>query len=654
MLERKSGCDIVAEIGKISSFEAAQALFEERMNATHLRRIRTIQHPEAVIKIANAIVMCDPAEIFVSTGSAEDLEFIRQAALTKGEEKALAIDGHTVHFDLKEEQGRLVDHTFYIINDGELVSTLGKNMVRHSALEVIRESMSGVMRGRTMYVGFFSRGPVGAPASNPALEISSSAYVMHSAYILYRNCYESFNQEVEARGHFFANIHSEGENRPEDLPNARIFMDRAWWTTYSVFCTYAGNTLLLKKGNHRFAVDKAVLEGEGLELAEHMFVTGVEGPGGRVTWCAGAAPSGCGKTTTAMAGDHFLGDDLAQCWIAADGSIRSINPECGIFGILKDVNWEGDPHLMEVLRRGGSEVIFSNALVDEKGTPRWTGDGDPGPERGFNFQGEWWAGKRDEKGQLIPISHPNSRCTVTASALSNYSREAENPAGVDTRIFTYSGRDADTMPPVWVAKSSDEGVAIGACIVSASTATEVGVTGIRRAPWANAPFIPGSLGDNMRAQFDFFANPKIAAEKRPLLAGMNYFLTDASRGGDSSKLLGEKRDVKVWLSWLERRAHGEVAALEAPIGYLPLYEDLERLFKERIDKVYDRDLYRRQFSLYVDKIFARIDLQMKAYREEAHIPDRFFDILTRQELALQSLKDEFGPIVTPDQLPRVS
>ena len=98
---------------------------------------------------------------------------------------------------------------------------------------------------------------------------------------------------------------------------------------------------------------------------------------------------------------------------------------------------------------------------------------------------------------------------MASSALKNYTDLAEDPAGVPTRIITYSGRDSDTMPPVWAAKSSDAGVAIGACIVSAATATEVGATGVKRAPWANAPFIPGSLGDYMNAQFEFWGNAKI-------------------------------------------------------------------------------------------------------------------------------------------------
>ena len=92
---------------------------------------------------------------------------------------------------------------------------------------------------------------------------------------------------------------------------------------------------------------------------------------------------------------------------------------------------------------------------------------------------------------------------------------------------------------------------------------------VKRQPWANAPFIPGSLAEYMDAQFKFFNNPKFSDAGRPITAGLNYFLTHANRGSDGDGLLGEKRDVKVWLAWLERRAHGEVEAIETPIGYVP-------------------------------------------------------------------------------------
>jgi phosphoenolpyruvate carboxykinase (GTP) len=650
MFKKKTGVDIVAEIGGIKSLESVDNLFKSKMNSEQLYRIKQIKNQEVLLKIANAIVMCNPTQVFINTGSETDNRFIRELSLKNGEEATLAMENHTIHFDLKEEQGRIIDRTFYIANENETISSLANRMDRGKALEEIRRFMTGIMNSKIMMVGFYLRGPVGASVSNPALEITSSAYVTHSAEILYRNIFDVFNQEVDRLGHFFTNIHSEGLNRPEDLINARVFMDRSHWTTYSMNCTYAGNTLLLKKGNHRFSVDKAVYVNRGNELAEHMFITGTHGPDDRITWLAGAAPSGCGKTTTAMAGDHFIGDDLAQMWIDDDGSVRAINPEIGIFGIVEDVNWEGDPELMKVLRNPGSEVIWSNVLIDKDGIPHWIGNGEKHPEKGINFQGEWWEGKTDKMGKLVPISHPNARCTLSCKSLSNYSENSEDSHGVQIRIITYSGRDNDTMPPVWVAESPDEGVTIGACIVSAATATEVGATGIKRSPWANAPFIPGALGDYMDAQFKFFNNSKIHPNKSPVMAGLNYFLTDNARGGGSSKLLGEKKDVKVWLAWLERLTCAEVECIRSPIGCLPEYKDLKKIFKDIIQKDYDYDLYIKQFSLYIDKIIFRVHLQLDSYSQELNIPERFFQVLNTQKKALLSLKETFGPIVTPDQL----
>ena len=642
--------DIAQVLGGIDTVEAAQDLFQQRLDAEHYDRIGRIETPAVLIKIANAIALCDPAAIFVNTGTEADVEWIRQHALAKGEEKALPMPQHTIHFDLKEEQGRIIDRTFYIVDADEKVSSLALKKLRDEALKEIRSRMTGIMRDKTMIIGFYMRGPIGAPVSNPALEISSSAYVSHSAEILYRNAFEAFDREVARCRHFYANIHSEGLNRPEDLPQARVFMDRRHRTTYSCNCTYAGNTLLLKKGNHRFSVDKAVYENGGKELSEHMFITGIEGPGGRITWFAGAAPSGCGKTTTAMAGNWFVGDDLAQMWIAEDGAVRSINPEAGIFGILEDVNREGDPMLMELLRKPGTEVIWSNVLVDADGLPHWTGNGEAPPEKGVNYQGDWARGMADANGNPVPVSHPNARCTVAARALRNYSDRCEDPKGVQTRVITYSGRDSDTMPPVWAAKSTDEGVLIGACIVSAATATEVGATGVKRAPWANAPFIPGALGDYMAAQFAFFGSTLIAENKRPVMAGLNYFLTHGARGGEGRKLLGEKRDVKVWLGWLERLAHREVATIETPIGYLPRYQDLKVLFTSIIGKDYPEDLYTKQFSLYIEKILGRIALQKAAYAKDENIPSRLFTILDRQREGLEALQAAHGPIVLPQAL----
>jgi len=648
MLELSKGVDILSDIGGVETIAQAKAIFAEKIDEENLAKLAKITNEEALIKIANAIAMCNPNGVFINTGSAEDYAAVKKMSIEKGEEQPLALKDHTIHYDLAEEQARIVDRTFYIVNPDEDISSLAKKMVRDEAHAYVAENMKGIMDGKLMMIGFFSRGPVGAEASLPAIQISSSTYVLHSGDILYRNIFADFNAEADRVGRFLTNIHSEGLNRPEDLPNARVFMDRSWLTTYSTYCTYAGNTLLLKKGNHRFAVDLATYYGLEEQLSEHMFITGIRGTDGeRKTYFAGAAPSGCGKTTTAMVGDDFIGDDLAQMWIAADGTVRAINPEKGIFGIVRDVNWEGDPYLMKCLREEHTEVIYSNVLVKD-GIPYWEGSGEETPKEGSNFQGEWTEGMTDANGKVVPMSHPNARATVNCNAIGNYNEaDAEDPAGVPIKVITYSGRDADTMPPVWIAKSADEGVVIGASIVSAATATEIGATGVNRSPWANAPFIPGALGDYMNAQFKFFNSDKIS--EKPVMAGLNYFLTHASRGSDGSGLLGEKRDVKVWLGWLEKFVNGETETYETPIGYLPKYEDLKAMFAS-IDKAYSRELYDMQFSLYIDKLIARIDLQKEAYASGERIPSKLFDIYAAQRAELEATKEKYGAVVTPAQL----
>jgi phosphoenolpyruvate carboxykinase (GTP) len=648
MLELGKGIDILAAIGGIHTLDEAEALFKVKCDQENVAKLSKITNEEALLKIANAISMTDPDTVFVNTGSEADVRRVRIMSMAKGEEHPVAMKDHTLHFDLALEQARIIDRTYYIVNEGEGVSVLAQKILRDEAYKVVKTHMTGIARGMTLLVGFFSRGPIGAQAAIPALEITTSTYVMHSANILYRHVYDQFDEEVQRAGLFFTNVHSEGPNRTEDLPNARVFMDRSWLTTFSMFCTYAGNTLLLKKGNHRFAVDLATYYRREQELSEHMFITGLKGPGGRETYFAGAAPSGCGKTTTAMVGTDFVGDDLAQLWIAANGTLRAINPECGIFGIVQDVNREGDPYLMKALREEGAEVIWTNVLIDEHGVPYWVGNGEELPKRGVNFQGEWWDGKVDENGKPIPLSHPNSRCTVSNTFIGNYNEaSAEDPRGVQVKVITYSGRDSDTMPPVCVAKNPDHGVVIGASVLSAATATEVGAKGVRRQPWANEPFIPGPLSDYMDAQFAFFNSDKL--KSKPVMVGLNYFLTHEARGGEGDELLGEKRDVKVWLGWLELRAHGDVEAIETPIGFIPKYGDLKRLFT-KIGKEYPRELYDQQFAFYVDNILARIDLQEEAYRKEKNIPAKLFEVYREQREGLDALKAKYGPIVSVEQL----
>jgi phosphoenolpyruvate carboxykinase (GTP) len=114
----------------------------------------------------------------------------------------------------------------------------------------------------------------------------------------------------------------------------RIYIDYSEDTIYSVNTQYAGNSVGFKKLAFRLAIRKANQEGW---LAEHMMIMGVHGPNGRKTYFAGAFPSACGKTSTAMLpGETILGDDIAYIR-NIDSVARAVNVECGIFGKIPEM-----------------------------------------------------------------------------------------------------------------------------------------------------------------------------------------------------------------------------------------------------------------------------------------------------------------------------
>ncbi len=133
------------------------------------------------------------------------------------------------------------------------------------------------------------------------------------------------------------------------------------------------------------------------------------------------------------------------------------------------------------------------------------------------------------------------------------------------------------------------------------------------------------------------------------MAGLNYFLTHENRGSSGPGLLGEKKDVKVWLGWLDLFANGDIKAIDSPIGYLPYYEDLKELFAS-IDKDYAKSLYDMHFALYIDNIVNRIDVQTEAYQKEENIPARLFEIYQKQRAELVALKEKHGSVVSIDTL----
>jgi phosphoenolpyruvate carboxykinase (GTP) len=513
-------------------------------------------------------------------------------------------------------------------------------MDRDEGLKEMRSLMDGAMKGKTMIVAFYCLGPTDSPFSLPCAQITDSAYVVHSENMLYRGGYEQF-KKIGSSGDFFRFLHTAGEvvdGTAVDSENKRVYMDITEDMVMSVNTTYAGNTVGLKKLALRLAIRKADREGW---LAEHMFVMGVHGPNDRVTYFTGAFPSACGKTSTAMLpGETVIGDDLAY-FRAIDGEVRSVNVESGIFGIIRDVNPDDDPEIYKLLTTPG-EVIFGNVLVNND-KPYWMGMGQDLPTEGTNHIGAWTTGAKGPDGKPADPSHRNARYTVRIRDLDNRDPKADDPAGVSVGGVIYGGRDSDTCPPVVESFDWAHGiVTIGASLESETTAATIGAEGVRSFNlMSNMDFLAIPLGKYIQNNLDFGEGLK----STPKVFGVNYFL----RGADG-KYLNGMLDKAVWVKWMELRAHGDVEAIESPIGLLPKYEDLKKIFADRLDKSYSKEDYDEQFSIRTSNLLAKIDRIKKVYQGESDTPDVVYQQLDAQAQRLRKLQEEKGQVVAPDQL----
>lgn len=623
----------------VSASEAVDIL-KKKLDPENLEKLLRINNSFLHRFIATYVGLCEPDEVFVCNDSPEDLNYIRRQAIELGEEKQLAMEGHTVHFDGYFDQARDKAKTKFLLPQGEELGEFFNCMNREEGLAEIFSLLRGIMRGKKLFICFFTLGPVNSPFAIPVLQLTDSAYVAHSEIILYRPGYEEFLRRGET-GDFFKFVHSAGElderNNSKNIDKRRVYIDLVTETVYSVNTQYGGNTIGAKKLALRLAIRRASKEGW---LAEHMFLMGVKGPGGRKTYFTGAYPSMCGKTSTAMLeGETIVGDDIAYLKVI-DGEVRAANVEKGIFGIIHGVNPEDDPIIWKALHSPG-EIIFSNVLITPDGDVYWTGSGKELPEKGENYSGEWYPGKKGPDGKEVPPSHKNARFTIELSRLENLDENLDNPKGVAVGGIIYGGRDSDTWVPVEEAFDWVHGVVTkGASLESETTAATLEGEGVRKFnPFSNLDFLSIPIGRYIQNHIEFgkkVANP-------PKIFSVNYFLKD-----EQGNFLNDKLDKKVWLKWMELRVRGEVEAVETPTGLIPKYEDLVRLFKEVLGKDYSKEDYEKQFMLRVNENLAKIERITQIYKTKVKdTPKIVFEILEAQRRRLLEVKEKYGEYVSP-------
>ncbi len=618
-------------------------VLRSRLDEENARKLTAIANRTVRNFVAEAAMLCEPERVFICSDDPRDVAHVRKQALALGEERPLAIEGHTYHFDGPKDQGRDRQATKYLVPNGEFLSKALKQIDRDEGLSEVRGLLKGAMRGRTMIVRFLSLGPPNSPFSIPCLQCTDSLYVAHSEDLLYRRAYEQF-RALDPGEEVFCFLHSAGRLDERmisvDWEKRRIYIDYLENRVYGVNTQYAGNSMGLKKLALRLTIRRAEREGW---LAEHMLLMGVHGPGGRRTYFSGAFPSACGKTSTAMLpGETILGDDIAYIRNIG-GEARAVNAEAGIFGIIQNINPEDDPLIYDVLSRPG-EIIFSNVLVNN-GKPYWLGMGQELPPEGENPSGFWYNGMTDEHGEPVPATHKNARYTVALKALANCDPELDNPLGVPLAGIMYGGRDYGGYVPVQQSYDWEHGiVCYGAALET--VATFATVDGEEEQPEINMmaiqDFVSIPLGAHIRNNLEFAKTLR----KPPLVFGVNYFLRD-----EHDHYVNKPQDKHVWVKWMELRAHGEAGAIPAPTGLIPRYEDLRRLFREVRGLDYPPEAYVAQFTTRIPENLAKVERVERFYREgAAGIPERVFEILAAQRERLEEARRRFGDRLSPFDL----
>jgi len=158
------------------------------------QKLCAIKIPKVHEFIAKSADLCNAQHVFICSDSPEDKQYIREQAIATKEETPLKIQGHTIHFDGYNDQGRDRAATKYLVPKGIFLSKALNQIDRQEGLAEVKGILRDSMTGRTMICRFLSLGPIHSSFTILGLQCTDSWYVAHSEDLLYRPGYKVFTQ----------------------------------------------------------------------------------------------------------------------------------------------------------------------------------------------------------------------------------------------------------------------------------------------------------------------------------------------------------------------------------------------------------------------------------------------------------------------------
>ncbi len=525
--------------------------------------------------IEEMAAITQPDKIVWIDGSEEQAEALRAEACSTGELEKLneeILPNCYLHRTAINDVARVEGRTYICTPTKEEAGNINNWMDPAEMYAKLYKLYTGSMKGRTMYVIPYSMGVVGSDFAKYGIELTDSIYVVLNMLIMTRvgtNVLEALGDSAD----YIKGLHARADIDEENRYIVHFPQDN---TIMSVNSGYGGNVLLGKKC---FALRIASYLGrkEGW-MAEHMLILGLENPEGEIKYISAAFPSACGKTNLAMLIPPELyrekgykvwcvGDDIAWIRVGKDGRLWAVNPENGFFGVAPRTNDKSNPNALATTMR---DTIFTNVVHDlDNNTVWWEGLNDNPPVNAIDWRGNPWGDTKYDKNNKAATAgaHPNSRFTALAKNCPCISSEFDSVTGVPISAIVFGGRRAKTAPLVYQSFNWQHGTFVGSIMASETTAAAAGAVGVvRRDPMAMRPFVGYNMGDYFKHWLDMGK----VIPNAPKIFHVNWFRTD-DEGHFIWPGFGDNMRV---LNWIIDRCDGKADAVETPIGYVPVAEDI--------------------------------------------------------------------------------